>query len=144
MRRKSLSQPANLITVNSAAGGSGKPSGERDTAWINLIAVDALEPDDVTPVPFGDRLLAVYDTRTGVTVSDARCTHAGANLCDGYFDGRNIECPLHQGLFDATTGAAKAAPVVRALQMFQARIHAQWVQILVPVKTATDANNGQL
>ena len=97
--------------------------------WLDLVAVEKLEPDDATAVEFNGKLLAVYDTRDGVTVSDARCTHAGANLCDGYFDGRFIECPLHQGLFDATTGEAKAAPVVQALRMYVCRVHDGQVQI---------------
>jgi len=37
------------------------------------------------------------DTVDGIYVSDSRWTHAGANLCDGYFEGKHIECPLHQG-----------------------------------------------
>ncbi|MFK7859409.1 MAG: Rieske 2Fe-2S domain-containing protein [Granulosicoccus sp.] len=97
--------------------------------WCDLIAVDALEEKDVTPAYFQGQLLAVYDTKEGITVSDARCTHAGANLCDGYFDGRHIECPLHQGLFDAVTGGARAAPVVRALRMYESRVSQGIVQI---------------
>ncbi len=97
--------------------------------WQTLISQDALEPGDVTPVPFGELVLAVYDTVNGIFVSDSRCTHAGANLCDGYFDGKHIECPLHQGLFDARTGQAKAAPVVRPLKMFKARVENGFVQI---------------
>lgn len=103
-----------------------------DKAWQDLISRDALETGDVTPVPFGSMILAVYDSVDGVFVSDSRCTHAGANLCDGYFDGKNIECPLHQGLFDARTGAAKAAPVTRPLKMFKARVHKGMVQITMP------------
>ena len=102
----------------------------RQTSWQNLIAVTELEAGDVTPVSFGKRELAVYDTVDGITVSLARCTHGGANLCDGYFDGRYIECPLHQGLFDARTGAAKAAPARVSLRMIEARVHDGMVQIL--------------
>jgi len=97
--------------------------------WNDLIAVDELEAGDVTPVQFNTLLLAVYDAVDGVYVSDARCTHAGANLCDGYFDGKYIECPLHQGLFDARTGQAKAAPATRELTMYRARIKDGVVQI---------------
>ena len=89
----------------------------------------------MTPVPFGKTVLAVYDTVDGIFVSDSRCTHAGANLCDGYFDGKFIECPLHQGLFDARTGVAKAAPVTRPLKMFKARVHNGMVQISAPGKS---------
>lgn len=97
--------------------------------WCDLISEAELETGDVTPAQHDGHLYAIYDTRDGVTVSDARCTHAGANLCDGYFDGRHIECPLHQGLFDATTGMPKAAPVHRALRMYECRLHDGMVQI---------------
>lgn len=97
--------------------------------WRTIIALNKLEPKDVTPVEYNKLTLAVYDTDDGVFVSDARCTHAGANLCDGYFDGMNIECPLHQGLFDARTGVAKAAPVTRPLKMYECRIRNGDVQI---------------
>ena len=102
----------------------------RAKSWQNLIAVTELEAGDVTPVTYGKRELAVYDTVDGITVSMARCTHGGANLCDGYFDGRHIECPLHQGLFDARTGMAKAAPARVALRMIEARVRDGVVQIL--------------
>jgi nitrite reductase/ring-hydroxylating ferredoxin subunit len=97
--------------------------------WQDLLSMDALEKGDVTEVLFNNRAFAIYDTDDGVFVSDARCTHAGANLCDGYFDGKHIECPLHQGLFDARTGKAKAAPATRPLKMFESRVHKGAVQI---------------
>ncbi|MFT5896768.1 MAG: nitrite reductase/ring-hydroxylating ferredoxin subunit [bacterium] len=98
-------------------------------SWHSIIALSELEIEDVTQVNHDKLTLAVYDTKDGVFVSDARCTHAGANLCDGYFDGKNIECPLHQGLFDARTGMAKAAPATRALKMYESRVRDGHVQI---------------
>lgn len=103
----------------------------REKTWQDLIAVADLLAGDATPVTFGTRELAVYDTVDGITVSMARCTHGAANLCDGYFDGRNIECPLHQGLFDARTGAARAAPARVPLRMIKSRTQNGWVQIFV-------------
>ena len=97
--------------------------------WEDLIAVAELERNDATPVDHRNRALAVYDTNDGITVSDARCPHAGADLCDGYFDGTHIECPLHQGLFDARTGAACAAPATRPLRMITSRVVDGMVQI---------------
>lgn len=103
----------------------------RGKSWQNLIAVAQIEKGDVTPVTFGSRELAVFDTLDGVRVSMARCTHGAANLCDGYFDGHRIECPLHQGLFDARTGKALAAPARVGLRMIEARVHDGMVQILI-------------
>jgi len=97
--------------------------------WQTITELKALEANDVTQVNHNGLTLAVYDAHSGVFVSDARCTHAGANLCDGYFDGTNIECPLHQGLFDASTGVAKAAPATKPLKMYESRVINGEVQI---------------
>ncbi|MEP3846700.1 MAG: Rieske 2Fe-2S domain-containing protein [Paracoccaceae bacterium] len=103
----------------------------REKAWQDLISVDDLMKGDATPVQFGSRELAVFDTVNGITVSMARCTHGAANLCDGYFDGKNIECPLHQGLFDATSGQALAAPARVTLRMLDVRVQNGMVQIFI-------------
>jgi len=100
-----------------------------NNTWHTIVDVNAIERNAVTEVQHNDLILAVYDTQNGVFVSDARCTHAGANLCDGYFDGKHIECPLHQGLFDACTGLAKAAPATQALKMYESRVHNGHIQI---------------
>ncbi len=101
----------------------------RQKSWQDLIAVDELEPGDVTPVNIGSRELAVFDAKDGLFVSMARCTHGAANLCDGHFDGTFIECPLHQGLFDVRDGAAKAAPARIPLRMIAARVQGGMVQV---------------
>lgn len=97
--------------------------------WHDLIAVAALERDWVTAVTLGSRRLAVYDTPSGVHVSVALCNHGGANLCDGYFDGHVIECPLHQGAFDVRDGRAISAPATRPMKVFPVRIEGGMVQI---------------
>lgn len=93
--------------------------------------VSELEPGDATPVCLDGREIAVFDTVDGIFVSHARCTHGAANLCDGYFDGRHIECPLHQGLFDARTGEAKSAPATRPLRMIDSRVVDGTVQVFI-------------
>ena len=106
-------------------------SAKREKTWQNLIAVADLEPGDVTPVTFGTRELAVFDSLHGIRVSMARCTHGAADLCDGHFDGTFIECPLHQGLFDIRDGGVVAAPARVALRMINARVEDGMVQILI-------------
>lgn len=50
------------------------------------------------------------------------CTHQFALLTDGYVEDGCVECPLHQGLFDLRTGAAKSAPVTEAVPTFAVKI----------------------
>jgi len=101
----------------------------REKTWQDVIAIADLYQGDATPVTFEGRELAVFDTQDGITVSMARCTHGAANLCDGYFNGTHIECPLHQGLFDARTGAAAAAPSRIPLRMIRSRQANGMVQV---------------
>ena len=99
--------------------------------WQNVISVADLEKRWVTRVQFKQRLLAIYDTPTGVYASLALCNHGGADLCDGYFDGHVIECPLHQGAFDVRNGEAVCPPATRRMITFNARIDAGMVQVLI-------------
>ena len=101
----------------------------KDRNWHNVIELSKLEKNDVTNVQFGTKDLAIYDAKDGIFVSLSRCTHGAANLCDGYFDGTYIECPLHQGLFDVRTGEAKAVPARIKLKMIKSRIRNGVVQI---------------
>ena len=103
----------------------------QDKSWTDLISVNDLEQKWVTPVSLGRRQFAVYDAPGGIFVSLALCTHGGADLCDGYFDGHVIECPLHQGYFDVRSGKALGAPATKPLRTFDVRIENGLVQILI-------------
>ncbi|MGR3639328.1 nitrite reductase (NAD(P)H) small subunit [Alterinioella nitratireducens] len=50
-------------------------------------------------------------------------------MCDGYFDGHVIECPLHQGAFDVRDGRAVSAPATRPMKVFEARVQDGMVQV---------------
>ena len=99
--------------------------------WRDVIAVDDLEQNWVTRVEVGRRLIAVYDSPSGVYASLALCNHGGADLCDGYFDGHVIECPLHQGAFDVRDGRPVAAPATRPMRMLDVRVRDGMVQVRI-------------
>ena len=103
----------------------------RAKEWQDLIPLSELEEKWVTRVTMGSRLIAVYDTPTGIYASMALCNHGGADLCDGYFDNHVIECPLHQGAFDVRDGKAVSAPATRPMRIFETRLTNNIVQILV-------------
>lgn len=97
--------------------------------WVDVIGIDELEPGDATAVVIGKFRLAIYDAIDGLYVTQALCSHAGAPLCDGYFDGHVIECPLHQGGFDIRTGKALYPPVTVALKTYPVRVINQRVEV---------------
>lgn len=99
--------------------------------WRDVIARSELEKNWVTRVQLGTRKLAIYDTPSGIHASLALCTHGGADLCDGYFDGHVIECPLHQGAFDVRDGKPVCAPATRPLRILETRVENGQVQVRI-------------
>jgi len=112
--------------------------------WTDLIPVEGLHRGDVTAVSLGRLRLAVYDAPDGLHVTQALCSHGGADLCDGYFDGRTIECPLHQGVFDIRSGRALEAPATRPLRTYPCRVVDGMVQVVLAQPTPAAQSTGQL
>jgi naphthalene 1,2-dioxygenase system ferredoxin subunit len=90
--------------------------------WTKVIELVAVPNDDVIAVQAGGRELAVYGVDGEVFVTNNICTHGHARLCDGFLEGHEIECPLHQGRFDIRNGRAMCEPLTEDIETFQVRI----------------------
>ena len=90
--------------------------------WIDAVATDDLPADDVLGVTVAGRDVAVYVVGDEVYATDNICTHGHARLCDGFLDGHEIECPLHQGKFDVRDGTPLCDPVTDALRSYPVKI----------------------
>lgn len=90
--------------------------------WVDTIAVDAVPADDVIGVAVAGQDVALYSIDGQIYATSNICTHGKARLSDGFLDGREIECPLHQGKFDACTGKALCAPLTEDVQTYPVRI----------------------
>lgn len=93
-----------------------------DTAWTEAAALDDVPQDDVIGVNVGGRDVALYSVEGEVFATDNLCTHGNARLCDGFLEGHEIECPLHQGRFDVRDGSALCAPLTQGLRIYPVRI----------------------
>jgi naphthalene 1,2-dioxygenase ferredoxin component len=91
-------------------------------AWTKVIELAAVPADDVTSVNASGREIAIYSVDGEVYATDNICTHGHARLCDGFLDGHEIECPLHQGKFDVRSGKAMCAPLTEDIRTFPVRI----------------------
>ena len=61
--------------------------------------------------------------------TDNQCTHGGAQLCEGFLEGFEIECPLHQGRFDVRDGRALCAPATENVRAYASRIEGERVLV---------------
>ena len=92
------------------------------TNWIDAAARDDVPEDDVMGLAVAGRDIALYGVGGEVFATDNICTHGHARLCDGFLEGREIECPLHQGKFDVRNGMPTCAPVTEPLRSYPVKI----------------------
>ncbi|CAN5366143.1 non-heme iron oxygenase ferredoxin subunit [soil metagenome] len=90
--------------------------------WTDVVEEDGVPDDDVIGVQVAGRDIALYKVEGSVFATDNICTHGHARLCDGFLDGYEIECPLHQGKFDVRDGRGTCAPIAADVRSYPVRI----------------------
>ncbi|MCW2724202.1 MAG: non-heme iron oxygenase ferredoxin subunit [Frankiales bacterium] len=72
--------------------------------------------------PEGSPELVVFNISGTFYVLADTCSHGAAALSEGDLIGCEIECPLHQGRFDVTTGAATRRPAKKPQPMYRCQV----------------------
>jgi len=100
-----------------------------DAAWTPVAGLADFAASDAIAVVAAGKEIAIYLVDGAVFATANRCTHGDARLCDGWVEGHEIECPLHQGRFDVRSGAATGAPAEVALATYSARLAGDRVEL---------------
>lgn len=90
--------------------------------WTDAAARDEVPEGDVVGIQVAGREIALYEVEGEIYATDNICTHGHARMSDGFLEGREIECPLHQGKFDVCTGKALCAPLTENIRTYPVRI----------------------
>jgi naphthalene 1,2-dioxygenase system ferredoxin subunit len=90
--------------------------------WTDISAFDEVPEEDVLGVETAGKDVALYNVDGRVYATDNICTHGHARLCDGFLEGFEIECPLHQGKFDIRDGRPTCQPVTEAVRTYPVKI----------------------
>lgn len=99
--------------------------------WIDVTATEDIPEDDVIGVDIAGRSIALYRVEGEVFATDNLCTHGNARLCDGFLEGHEIECPLHQGKFDIRNGKAMCAPLTEDVKTYPIKIEGDRVFVAI-------------
>lgn len=99
--------------------------------WHDVAALDELDTEEPCGLGVEGKDIALYWIEGQVYATDNICTHGYARLCDGYLEGHEIECPLHQGRFDVRDGRPLCSPLTKALTTYPVRIEGGrvWLQL---------------
>lgn len=104
---------------------------------VPVCATADIPPGSVKSFEVGDESVAVYNIDGEFYATDARCTHAVADLAEGVLDGDIIECSLHFGAFNVKTGKAVQAPCFVDLKTYKTEVRDG--QVFVDLDTPASA-----
>ncbi len=96
------------------------------SAGVDVGAVSEFPEDEGVRID-GSRLgvdydVAVFNTEGTLFAIDDLCTHSLASLADGWVEDGCVECPLHSGAFDLSTGDAVALPAIRPVRTHRVEV----------------------
>ena len=91
---------------------------ESGAAWHLAAKADEVEDDVPSLVQVGDLQIALCRLGEEFFAVDNICTHEYACFTDGFIEGDEVECPLHQARFDIRTGKATSPPATVDLRTY--------------------------
>jgi 3-phenylpropionate/trans-cinnamate dioxygenase ferredoxin component len=89
--------------------------GTTNTPFTFVLGVDDLPAGSMRRISHGDLDLLLANTSIGVVVVDDRCPHMSAPLSIGQLTDCTVDCPLHSGRFDLSTGEPVQMPTTGGL-----------------------------
>ncbi len=99
------------------------------TTWHDAAAYDAVEDDAVIGVSIEGKPIAIFRLDGQYHALKDLCSHGAARLSDGYVEDGCVECPLHQGLIDIRTGAARSAPITVDVKSYPVRVSGDRIEV---------------
>ena len=90
--------------------------------WHLVGTTDNMEVEDILRFDHGDKTFCIYMLEDGFYATDGICTHEVVHLEDGIVMDNEVECPMHQGVFDIKTGKAVSPPACDDLKTYPVKV----------------------
>ncbi|PJG60644.1 non-heme iron oxygenase ferredoxin subunit [Aeromonas cavernicola] len=91
-------------------------------SWVSVCKVNAISDESPVAIKVGEKEIGIFMVEGQLHAIEDICPHAYALLTEGFIEGRTIECPLHEAIFDIPTGKLQSGPGCRDLTTYEVRI----------------------
>ena len=99
--------------------------------WVLVGEADSIEMEDLIRFDHKDKTYCVYHIQDGFFATDGICTHEAVHLQEGLVMDDEIECPMHQGIFNIKTGKAISPPACEDLKTYQVKVENDKIYIKI-------------
>jgi len=90
--------------------------------WHLVGTTDNMEVEDILRFDHENKTFCIYMLEDGFYATDGICTHETVHLEDGIVMDNEVECPMHQGVFDIKTGKAVSPPACDDLKTYPVKV----------------------
>ena len=83
-------------------------------------------------VEVGNEQVLLANVDGSIHAVDDICSHAYATLSEGELTGEQVECPLHGGSFNVTTGEVLGPPADEPVRVYKVQIEGDDILVAPP------------
>jgi len=99
--------------------------------WHLVGSTENVDIEDIIRFDHNDKTYCIYRLEDGYFATDGICTHEDVHLEDGLVMDGEIECPMHQGIFDIKSGEAISPPACDDLKTYPVKVENDQVYIKI-------------
>ena len=93
-----------------------------DAGFVKVAQVSEIKPGEMISVEVDNEQVLLANVNGSIHAVDDICSHAYASLSEGDLNGQEVECPLHGGSFNVTTGEAVSPPADGPVRVYKVQI----------------------
>ena len=99
--------------------------------WVYVCDTEEIDLEDTKRFDHNDKTYCLYHLEDGFYATDGLCTHEDVHLEDGLVMDNEIECPMHQGIFNIKTGEVVQDPPCEKLSTYEIKIEEEKIYISI-------------
>jgi len=92
------------------------------TNWVYVCLKNEIDFEDLKRFDYLENTYCIYHLEDGFFATDGICTHEEVHLEDGLVINDEIECPMHQGVFNIKTGKVIQDPPCKNLKTYRIKV----------------------
>ena len=103
-----------------------------DPGFVKVAQVSEIRPGEMIAVEVDNEQVVLVNVAGSIHAIDDTCSHAYASLSEGDLNGEEVECPLHGGSFNVTTGIPVNPPVSEPIRVYRVQIDGDDILVAPP------------
>ena len=100
-----------------------------DLQWHSVASVSSVTEEKPISVEINGSPVGIFLVADQYYAIEDVCPHAFALLSEGFVEGCQVECPLHEAVFDLTNGKCLGGPSERDVQTYPVKVEGDHILV---------------